>query len=145
MCTAITSRTLLGLLLSLSLATPALARGDYALGGGLYAHDTRTHRAPHRHRGGQVAAGILGGLIIGALIASSHKSERERPLVVQQPIYVPTPPVIAAPIIYAAPVQYVPIAQPAYVPIYSAEQCYERTVTEKTVSGRIVTYTELLC
>ena len=144
---AFTPRALLGVMLSAALATPALADGygrrydNY--NNRYYGHDY----GRHHNSGGKVAAGIIGGFILGALVASASKSEREKQVVVQQPAYAPPP------VVYNAPVQYVPVpqpvyvqpAQPAYVQSYSYSQCYERTVTETTVSGRIVTYTDRVC
>ena len=109
-------------LLSLSLATPALARDrdDFARGyysngynqfGG-YGRPREYGGYRHGSRGVGTAAAVIGGLILGAAIANSAQPRAPRTV----------------------------YAEPVYTP-----RCYDRQVTEQTVSGRYVTYTDRVC
>lgn len=118
------NRVLIGIL-SLAIASPALAGGrhgysDYRSG---YNHhrggyNSYGHSHRHHHGGGTVAA-LVGGVILGAIIASPKRN---------------SPAVTSAP--------QVAYAEPEWAP---APSCYERRVTEQTVSGRYVTYNETVC
>ncbi len=121
------SKKILLVLLSLSIATPAVAggRGEYNNGnnsgyGGHYNSDRgrsdyRDHsRRDHSRRGHSSgkALALIGGVIIGAAIAkSAERSTRKT---------------------YYAERTYAP-------------RCYNQEVTERTLSGRLVTYTETFC
>lgn len=113
------SKKIILVLLSLSLATPAMAGGRdrYNNGYGTYsgygnAHNSYRGHSNHRSRGSGTAVALIGGVILGAALASSNRA-RAREVV--------------------------------YVEQYEAPRCYDRQVTEQTVSGRYVTYTENVC
>ena len=83
-------------------------------------YESGHHRSRHHNNGGRLAAGLIGGIIIGALLADSGKSERR-----VEPTYSPQ-------------------AYPQWAePVDGA--CQERQITERTMSGRLVTYSETLC
>lgn len=148
---ALPTRALLCVLTSATLATPVWADGYRGRNhGGYYGHYHKNYYGGghHRSNAGGVAAGIIGGVILGAIIADASKSQRERTVVVPQPVYVPAPQPQPSAVYTPQGYTYyrpVPPAQPAYVQSYGYSQCYERTVTESTVSGRIVSYTDRVC
>ena len=109
-------------LLSLSMATPAVAggRGEYNNGnnssyGSQYNSDRgRSDYRDHRRRGNNSgkALALIGGVILGAAIAKSAERNTRK--------------------VYYAEGTYAP-------------RCYNQEVTERTLSGRLVTYTETFC
>ena len=109
-------------LLSLSIATPAVAggRGEYNNGnnssyGSQYNSDRgRSDYRDHRRRGNNSgkALALIGGVILGAAIAKSAERNTRK--------------------VYYAERTYTP-------------RCYNQEVTERTLSGRLVTYTETFC
>ena len=109
-------------LLSLSMATPAVAggRGEYNNGnnssyGNQYNSDRgRSDYRDHRRRGNNSgkALALIGGVILGAAIAKSAERNTRK--------------------VYYAERTYTP-------------RCYNQEVTERTLSGRLVTYTETFC
>jgi hypothetical protein len=116
------SKKILLVLLSLSIATPAVAggRGEYNNGnnsgyGGHYNSDRgRSDYRDHGRRGHSngKALALIGGVILGVAIAKSAERNTRK-------------------------VYY---AEPTYAP-----RCYNQEVTERTLSGRLVTYIETLC
>ena len=116
------SKKIFLVLLSLSIATPAVAggRGEYHNGnnsgyGSQYNSDRgRSDYRDHSRRGhgsGKVLA-LIGGVILGAAIAKSAERNTRK--------------------VYDAERTYAP-------------RCYNQEVTERTLSGRLVTYTETWC
>jgi hypothetical protein len=116
------SKMIFLVLLSLSIATPAVAggRGEYHNGnnsgyGNHYNSDRgRSDYRDHSRRGngsGKVLA-LIGGVILGAAIAKSAERNTRK--------------------VYDAERTYAP-------------RCYNQEVTERTLSGRLVTYTETWC
>jgi hypothetical protein len=116
------SKKIFLVLLTLSIATPAVAggRGEYNNGnnsgyGGQYNSDRgRSDYRDHRRRGhgSGKALALIGGVILGAAIAKSAERNTRK--------------------VYYAERTYAP-------------RCYNQEVTERTLSGRLVTYTETLC
>lgn len=118
------SKKIILVLLSLSVATPAMAGGRdrYNNGYGAYSgygnvqNSYRGHSKyrdyNHRGRGSGAAVALIGGVILGAALASSSRAQARDVVYVEQ---------------------------------YQAPRCYDRQVTEQTVSGRYVTYTENVC
>ncbi|MFM7028300.1 MAG: hypothetical protein ACKOXK_06455 [Chakrabartia sp.] len=110
------TKKILALMIGLALSTPALAdRGRYGGYSSGYGHH-------HGSRTAGTIAAILGGVILGAALASNgQRTQRSAPNAG-----------------YATP------ATP-YDNGYDAPDCSDREVTEQTVSGRYVTYTETVC
>ncbi len=116
------SKKILLVLLSLSIATPAVAggRGEYNNGnnsgyGGHYNSDRgRSDYRDHSRRGHSSgkALALIGGVILGAAIAKSAERNTRKAY----------------------------YAERTYAP-----RCYNQEVTERTLSGRLVTYTETFC
>ena len=116
------SKKIFLVLLSLSIATPAVAggRGEHNNGnnsgyGSQYNSDRgRSDYRDHSRRGhgNGKALALIGGVILGAAIAKSAERNARK--------------------IYYAERTYAP-------------RCYNQEVTERTLSGRLVTYTETLC
>lgn len=117
------SKRFLMVLLSLSLATPAFAgdrddfgRGYYPNAGAYYSGYGRPREYGEHHFGGRGFG--TAAAIVGGLILGAAIANSGQTRSSPNTVY----------------------AQPVYTP-----RCYDRQVTEQTVSGRYVTYTERVC
>ena len=119
---SVMSKKIFLIILSLSIAAPAVAggRGEYNNGnnsgyGGQYNPDRgrSDYRGQGRRgHGGATAWALIGGVILGAAIVKGAQRNKRDAYYVER----------------------------TYEP-----RCYNQQVTERTLSGRLVTYTESIC